>query len=61
MATEDPSTVSQESHDTTKMPDYLSSPNAIFGDQGVKWRYERAPDYTKTRKVWAEGELVVDC
>jgi hypothetical protein len=37
-------------------PDYLASPNAVFGDEGVKWRYGRAPDYSKTRKVWEEGK-----
>jgi len=38
------------------VPDYLASPNAVFGDEGVKWRYGRAPDYSKTRKVWEEGK-----
>lgn len=38
------------------VPDYLASPNAIFNDVGVQWRYGRAPDYSKTRKVWEEGE-----
>lgn len=42
--------------ETSKIPDYLASPNAIFGDKDVQWRYGRAPDYTKTRKVWAESE-----
>ena len=39
------------------VPDYLSSPNAVFNDEGVQWRYGRAPDYSKTRKVWEEGML----
>ncbi|KAK5706576.1 hypothetical protein LTR97_001566 [Elasticomyces elasticus] len=38
------------------VPDYLASPNAVFNDQGVQWRYGRAPDYSKTRKVWEEGK-----
>lgn len=38
------------------VPDYLASPNAVFGDEGVKWRYGRAPDYSKTRKVWEESK-----
>jgi hypothetical protein len=38
------------------VPDYLASPNAVFGDEGVQWRYGRAPDYSKTRKVWEEGK-----
>lgn len=41
------------------LPDFLLSPNAVFNDQGVKWRYGRAPDYSKTRKVWEEGEHAV--
>jgi hypothetical protein len=41
---------------TPAVPDYLASPNAVFGDEGVKWRYGRAPDYSKTRKVWEEGK-----
>ncbi|KAF4816449.1 Pathogen-related protein [Colletotrichum tropicale] len=38
------------------LPDYVTSPNAVFGDEGVQWRYGRAPDYTKTRRVWREGK-----
>ncbi|KXH60872.1 hypothetical protein CSAL01_12726 [Colletotrichum salicis] len=37
------------------LPDYVTTPNAVFGDEGVQWRYGRAPDYTRTRKVWREG------
>lgn len=39
------------------IPDYCLSPNAVFADQGVQWRYGRAPDYTNTRGVWAEGTI----
>ncbi|KAI6957243.1 hypothetical protein KC329_g18044, partial [Hortaea werneckii] len=38
------------------VPDYLASPNAVFNDVGVQWRYGKAPDYSKTRKVWEEGK-----
>lgn len=41
---------------TPGVPDYLASPNAVFNDVGVKWRYGKAPDYSKTRKVWEEGQ-----
>lgn len=61
MATEEPAIVSQEPQATPKIPDYLASPNSVFGDEGVAWRYGRAPDYTKTRKEWVEGELVLFC
>ncbi|KAK6432219.1 hypothetical protein LTR95_011614 [Oleoguttula sp. CCFEE 5521] len=37
------------------VPDYLASPNAVFDDEGVQWRYGKAPDYSKTRKVWEDG------
>ena len=43
------------------IPDYLASPNAVLGDKDVKWRYGRAPDYSKTRKVWEESEFLVFC
>ncbi|KAF2135958.1 uncharacterized protein K452DRAFT_354163 [Aplosporella prunicola CBS 121167] len=36
------------------LPDYLTDPDAVLRDKEVKWRYGRAPDYTKTRKVFAE-------
>lgn len=36
------------------VPDYLASPNAVLGDSEAKWRYGRAPDYSKTRKVYQE-------
>ncbi|EMC94675.1 hypothetical protein BAUCODRAFT_555502 [Baudoinia panamericana UAMH 10762] len=38
------------------LPDYVTSPNAVFADEGVEWRYGKAPDYSKTRKVWEEGK-----
>lgn len=36
------------------LPDYLTNPDAVLGDKDAKWRYGRAPDYSKTRKVFAE-------
>lgn len=53
----DPSEIVEATEPTPDLPDYLASPNAVFSDEGVQWRYGRPPDYTKTRKVWAEGEL----
>jgi len=43
------------------IPDYLATPNAVFSDEGVQWRYGKPPDYSKTRKVWEESELPVVC
>lgn len=39
----------------TALPDYLTDPDAVLKDTKVKWRYGRAPDYTKTRKTFAES------
>ncbi|EAT85033.2 hypothetical protein SNOG_07567 [Parastagonospora nodorum SN15] len=36
------------------LPDYLTNPDAVLGDKDAKWRYGRAPDYSKTRKIFAE-------
>lgn len=38
------------------LPDYLTNPDAVLGDKDAKWRYGRAPDYSKTRKVFAESK-----
>lgn len=38
------------------LPDYLTDPDAVLKDAEVKWRYGRAPDYSKTRKVFAESQ-----
>lgn len=38
------------------LPDYLTDPNAVLKDKDVNWRYGRAPDYSKTRKVFEESE-----
>lgn len=56
-----PSQKVESAQETPQIPDYLASPNAVFGDKGVQWRYGRAPDYTKTRKVWAEGKWALCC
>ncbi|OJD35192.1 pathogen-related protein [Diplodia corticola] len=40
--------------DHSPVPDYLADADAVLKDQGVKWRYGRPPDYSKTRKVYAE-------
>lgn len=39
-----------------ELPDYLTDPNAVLKDHQAKWRYGRAPDYSKTRKVFEESE-----
>lgn len=37
------------------LPDYVLDPNACLKDKVGSWRYGRAPDYTKTRQVWAQS------
>lgn len=37
------------------LPDYVVSPNAVLQDASAAWRYGRAPDYSKTRKFYAES------
>jgi hypothetical protein len=38
------------------LPDYVTDPDAVLKDKNVNWRYGRAPDYSKTRKVFAESK-----
>lgn len=57
VATEPAPETALEPASTPALPDYLASPNAVFSDEGVQWRYGQAPDYSKTRKVWEEGKL----
>jgi hypothetical protein len=38
------------------LPDYLTNPDAVLGDKDAQWRYGRAPDYSKTRKVYADSK-----
>jgi hypothetical protein len=38
------------------LPDYLTNPDSVLGDKDAKWRYGRAPDYSKTRKVFQESK-----
>jgi hypothetical protein len=38
------------------LPDYVLDEDAVLKDTDVKWRHGRAPDYSKTRKVFAESK-----
>ncbi|KAK6598462.1 hypothetical protein H4I95_09072 [Botrytis cinerea] len=40
--------------DATGLPDYLLDPNAVMKDVDAKWRYNQPPDYTNTRRFWAQ-------
>lgn len=44
-----------ETEPTPAVPDYLSDPDATLKDAHASWRYGKAPDYSNTRKVWAES------
>jgi hypothetical protein len=48
--------VQQPQEAAAALPDYLTNPDAVLGDNDAKWRYGRAPDYSKTRKVFAESK-----
>lgn len=41
------------------LPDYVTDPDAVLKDSHAKWRYGRAPDYSKTRKVFAESKWIL--
>ncbi|KAK3304778.1 uncharacterized protein B0T15DRAFT_537571 [Chaetomium strumarium] len=36
------------------LPDYVLDEDAVLKDTDVRWRYGRAPDYSKTRKMYSE-------
>ena len=40
------------------LPDYVTDADAVAKDDFAKWRHGRAPDYTKTRKIWTESTLL---
>lgn len=41
--------------DATGLPDYLLDPSAVMKDVDAKWRYNQPPDYTNTRRFWAQS------
>lgn len=43
--------------DSPGLPDYLLDPNAVLKDSTANWRYGRAPDYSNTRKVYAQSRF----
>lgn len=38
------------------LPDYVLDADAVLKDTNVAWRHGRAPDYSKTRKIWSESK-----
>jgi hypothetical protein len=36
------------------LPDYVLDEDAVLKDADAKWRHGRAPDYSKTRKIYSE-------
>ncbi|KAI0467413.1 hypothetical protein F4859DRAFT_518106 [Xylaria cf. heliscus] len=36
------------------LPDYMTDPDAVLKDIDAEWRYNRPPDYNKTRKYYAK-------
>ena len=43
------------------LPDYVLDENAVLKDAAAKWRHGRAPDYSRTRKIWAESTSAPQC
>lgn len=41
---------------TPALPDYMTDPNAVLKDTDASWRYGKPPDYTNTRRVFAESK-----
>jgi hypothetical protein len=39
---------------TAALPSYMTDPNAVLNDSTATWRFGKTPDYSKTRKVFAE-------
>lgn len=37
------------------LPDFYTDPDAVLKDEGSVWRYDKKPDYSKTRKFFAES------
>lgn len=56
MAAADVQRIPSEEPSPPSLPDYLTDPDAVLKDTEVNWRYGRAPDYSKTRKVFLESE-----
>jgi hypothetical protein len=38
------------------LPDYVLDEDAVLKDTNVNWRHGRAPDYSKTRKIFSESK-----
>ncbi|RWA03325.1 hypothetical protein EKO27_g11780 [Xylaria grammica] len=54
MATVEESTPGAAEKQPAAFPDYMTDPNAVLKDVDAEWRYGRPPDYSKTRKYYAE-------
>jgi hypothetical protein len=44
--------------ETPGLPDYVLDPNATLGDASSNWRHGRAPDYSRTRKVYEQSTSI---
>ncbi len=38
------------------LPDYVLDEDAVLKDAAANWRHGRAPDYSKTRKIYSESK-----
>lgn len=42
---------------TSSLPDYLLSPDTVLKDEAT-WRFGQAPDYSNTRRAFAECKIL---
>ncbi|KAI0867946.1 hypothetical protein GGS24DRAFT_483812 [Hypoxylon argillaceum] len=54
MASRDEPNLAAAEQQPVALPDYMTDPNAVLHDSDAEWRYKQPPDYTKTRKYYAE-------
>lgn len=72
MAAEEPTSAEQpapaeaEATSTTEapaLPGFYTDPNFVLGDSSATWRFGKPPDYSKTRRLFAESKyfMIICC
>lgn len=51
---EEPASNLREEGAAPALPDFYTDPNAVIKDTSSLWRFGKPPDYSRTRKVYAE-------
>lgn len=42
--------------DAAALPGFYTNPNYVLGDSSATWRFGKPPDYSKTRRLFAESK-----